>query len=145
MFRRGMSRYVNSGVAILLCVAVAAPPALAQMRQTAPPVSGATPAPPAEKRPVEQTTMGMLEGAAKNVDPGAGTLQVSSGPFGIFPKTLEVTDNTLIQVEGRQATLSDIREGETVRASYETRETKNLATRIEVIPGPQGEKRGTSR
>ncbi len=79
MFRCAIPRYVNLGAAILLGMAVAAGSALAQMQQTAPPASGAPPAPPAEKRPAEQTTMGTLEGAAKNVDPGAGTLQVSDG------------------------------------------------------------------
>jgi hypothetical protein len=133
MFPCRTSRYVNSGAAILLSMAALGGPAWAQMQQTAPSVT-APPAHPAEQRPVEQAGMGMLEGAAKHVDPGARTLQVSTGPFGIFRKTLEVTGDTQIQVEGRQATLSDIQEGETVRASYETRETRNIATRIEVIP-----------
>lgn len=145
MFPCAISCYRTVGTVILLGVTVAAAPALAQMQQTAPPVPGAAPAaPPTEQRPIERTTMGMLEGAAKNVDPGAGTLQVSRGPSGIFRTTLEVTDNTLIQVEGRHATLSDIREGETVRASYETRDTKNVATRIEVILTGQGRNSGVS-
>jgi len=126
------SRRVVLGITILLVMGVAAGPALAQMQ--APPPS----APPVGKPSAEQTTMGVLQGAVKNVDPGAGTLQVSTGPFGIFGETLEVTGDTQIQVEGRQATLADIREGGTVKASYETRETKNVATKIKVITPPQG-------
>jgi hypothetical protein len=135
MFRYPRSHYVNSAAAILLGMAALAGPAWAQMQQTGP-SPAAPPAPPVERRPVEQTGMGMLEGRAKNVDPGAGTLQVSTGPLGVLHKTLEVAGDTQIQVEGRQATLSDIREGETVRASYETREARNVATRIEVIRVP---------
>ena len=132
MFFYTASRRVVLGIATLLVMGVAADSALAQMQ--APPPS----APPVGKPSAEQTTMGMLQGAAKDVDPGAGTLQVSTGPFGIFWKTLEVTGDTQIQVEGRRATLADIREGASVKASYETRETKNVATKIEVTTPPQG-------
>ena len=127
MFRYAASRCVVLGTAAVLVIGAAAGPGLAQMQ-----------APPAGKPPAEQTTMGMLQGAVKNVDPGAGTLQVSTGPFGMLRKTLEVTGDTQIQVEGRQATLADIREGATIKASYEMRETKNVATKIEVTPSPQG-------
>jgi hypothetical protein len=43
-------------------------------------------------------------------------------------------------MEGRQATLADIREGTKVKASYETREGKNFARRIEVLPAREAEK-----
>jgi len=143
MSRSVLSRYVAVG--ILSCAVAAVVPAQAQMQQPAPPAPGAVPAQPPTNRSAEQVRMGMLEGAVANVDPGAGTLQVSSGPFGILRKTLDVTGDTLIQVEGRQATLADIREGERVNASYETRETKNVATRIEVISTRPGGKSGASR
>lgn len=142
MFRT--SHHVNSAAAILLGMAALAGPAWAQMQQTGP-TPAAPPVPPVEKRPVEQTGMGMLEGTAKKVDPADGTLQVSTGPLGTLRKTLEVTGDTQIQVEGRQATLADIREGETVRASYETHDAKNVATRIEVIPSQPAAKGGVSR
>ena len=125
-------RFISFGASILVGLAVLAGPTWAQMQQTAP--SWNPPyAPAAHRSPVEPTSMGMLEGTAKNVDPGTGTLQVSTEPLGAFRKTLEVTGDTQIQVEGRAGTLSDIQEGETVRASYETRAMHNVATQIEVI------------
>jgi Cu/Ag efflux protein CusF len=142
MSRYTLSRYGSVVVAgAALCALAAAAPAQVQGQQMAPPPSGAPPS----VRSAEQTRMGTLEGAVKNVDPGAGTVQVSAGPFGMFRKTLEVTADTFIQVEGRQATLADIREGERVNASYETHETKNVATRIEVIPAQPKSKSGASR
>jgi len=135
-----VSRCAVRGIAILLVMGVAAGPALAQMQAPAPSV------PPVGRPSAERTTMATVEGAVKNVDPGAGMLQVSTGPFGIFWKTLEVTGDTQIQVDGRQATLADIREGATVKASYETRETKNVARTIEVTaPSQPGGKPGKSQ
>jgi uncharacterized protein DUF5666 len=77
---------------------------------------------------------GMIEGSVKRVDPGAGTLQVSSGPGGMFGRTVEVTSDTQIQIQGREGTLADLQEGSSVKASYETRDGKTVATRIEVVP-----------
>src|SRR5262249_21566129 len=125
--------------AIALSLAIVAGPAMAQVK----PAPGTSPTtPPASERPsvVDKTTTGMLEGSVKKVDPGANTVQVSSGLFGILRKTLEVNSNTEIQMEGRQATLADVREGEKVKASYESRDGKNIATRIEVMPGREAEK-----
>ncbi len=134
------SRCAVRGIAILLVMGVAAGPALAQMQT--PPPSG----PPVAKPSAERTAIGVVEGAVRNVDRGAGMLQVSTGPFGIFWKTLEVTGDTQIQVEGRQATLADIREGAPVKASYETRETKNVAKTIEVTaPTQPGGRSGKSQ
>jgi hypothetical protein len=79
----------------------------------------------------------MLEGSVKKVDPAAGTLQVAAGPLGILGRTLEVDSNTQIQVEGREGTLADLQEGTKVKAAYETREGKSVATRIEVVPAQQ--------
>ena len=74
----------------------------------------------------------ILEGSVKKVDPGAGTLQVTAGPLG--NRILEVAEDTLIAVDGRQATLADLQEGAKVKAAYESRDGKNVATRIEVVP-----------
>src|SRR5258706_5993174 len=142
MFPSAISRSRSAAAGVLLGMTLVAVPALAQMQQNAP--SPAAP-PPVTVAPVEKTTTDELEGAVKNVDPGAGTLQVSYGPFGFFRRTIEVTDTTVIQVEGRQATLSDIREGEKVKASYERRETKNVATRAEGVPIQQNTKGSMSR
>jgi hypothetical protein len=138
---KAASRFVVRRITTFLIVGVAAGPALAQIPMQAPPPT----APPVGKPSAEQTTTGLLEGAVKEVNPGAGTLQVSTGPFGMFWKTLEVTGDTRIQVEGRQAALADIREGAMVKASYETRETKNVATKIEVTAPAQAGGKPASR
>ena len=143
MFPRASSRSRRVGASIVLGVTLVAAPAFAQIQQTAP--SPAQVPPPVTVAPGEKTTTDQLEGAVKNVDPGAGTLQVSYGPLGLFRRTMDVTDRTVIQVDGREATLADIREGEKVKASYERHETKNVATRVEVIPVQQGTKRSTSK
>ncbi len=70
----------------------------------------------------------------KKVDPATQTVQISAGLFGLLGRTLQVDDRTQIQVEGRQGTLADIREGTKVKAAYESRDGKNVATRIEIAP-----------
>ena len=84
--------------------------------------------------PAPGVALGMLEGSVKAVDPGNSTLKVSSGPLGIMGRTVEVNSGTQINVEGRQGSLADLQEGTKIRASYETREGKDIATRIEVMP-----------
>ena len=74
----------------------------------------------------------ILEGSVKKVDPGAGTLQVTAGPLG--NRILEIAEDTQIAVDGREATLADLREGTKVKAAYESRDGKNVATRIEIVP-----------
>jgi Cu/Ag efflux protein CusF len=142
MIRRRMG-YMGLAAAVVLGLVLAAGPVLAQMSPsipgTPPPPSGAAPAAKAEK-----TTTGMLEGSVKKVDPGSGELQVSSGPLGIFHKTLEVSNSTDIQMHGQRGTLADLREGEKIKASYESHDGKNFATRIEVT-GEGKEPAGASR
>jgi Cu/Ag efflux protein CusF len=127
--------YMGLAAAVVLGLVLAAGPVLAQV---SPSIPGAPPAPsgaaPAAKAPAERTTTGMLEGSVKKVDPGSGELQVSSGPLGVFHKTLEVSNSTDIQMNGQRGTLADLREGEKIKASYESRDGKNFATRIEVAP-----------
>jgi hypothetical protein len=140
MIGRAM-RYMTVAAAVALILVLAAGPVLAQVGRPAPVIPGAPPAPsgvpPADKPPVEKITTGMLEGAVKKVDPGAGELHVSSGLFGVFRKTLEVSNDTEIQMNGQKGTLADLREGETVKASYESRDGKNFATRIEAMPAEE--------
>jgi len=134
-----ISRYITLAVVIALSLAIAAGPVMAQTQQSPPLPGGSTPSP--SERPTEKApTMGMLEGAVKKVDPAAGTLQVSSGPFGILGRTLEVTTDTQIQVEGRQGSLTDLREGAKVKAAYESRNGKNVATQIEVMPAQENQR-----
>jgi Cu/Ag efflux protein CusF len=135
MFRHPWSRLALVALLVALASAVAGAPARAQ--QT-------VPAPAA--RPAEAQTQGIFEGSVKKVDPGAGTVQVSSGLFGLLGRTLQVTGDTQIQVEGRQATLADIQEGANVKASYEVRDGKSVATRLEVMPpGRTGARSGAGQ
>ena len=110
--------------AVLLAVAIAPPQVQAQ--QSMPGVEGSPAAPEAS-----------IEGTVKKVTPEARTLEVSTGALGLWGKTLEVTDGTQIQAEGRRATLEDIREGAKVKASYETRVGTSFATRIDLPPMPE--------
>jgi len=131
-----VSRYMTLAMAFALSLAIAAGPAMAQAQQTPPPSAPASPSSPSSRTPAEKPSepkMGTLEGSVKKVDPAAGTVQVSSGPFGILGRTLEVTNDTQIQVQGRQGTLADLREGTKVKASYESRDGKNVAKQIDVM------------
>jgi Cu/Ag efflux protein CusF len=110
--------------AVLLAVAIAPPQVQAQ--QSMPGVEGPPAAPAAS-----------IEGTVKKVNPEAKTIEVSTGALGLWGKTLEVTDGTQIQAEGRRATLEDIREGAKVKASYETRVGTSFATRIDLLPMPE--------
>lgn len=143
MIRRRMG-YMGLAVAIVVGLTLAAGPVLAQTSPSIPRAPAAPSGVPPAKAPVEKTTTGMLEGAVKKVDPGSGELQVSSGPLGIFHKTLEVSNSTDIQMNGQKGTLADLREGEKVKASYESRDGKNFATRIEVTAEAK-EPRGASQ
>lgn len=104
-------------------------PAMAQSPQPVPPGSPGASGP--------RTTLASVEGTVRKVDPAAGKVQVSSGLFGLFGTTLDVTSDTQIQVEGRQTSLADIREGDKVKASYEVREGQSIAKSIRVTPAPE--------
>jgi Cu/Ag efflux protein CusF len=77
---------------------------------------------------------GLLEGTVKSVDPTTGTVQVSTGLFGLFGKTLQLSGDTEVQIEGRLGSLTEIREGAKVKVVYAVRGGKNLATHIELTP-----------
>lgn len=114
-------------VACSLIVLIASGPVWAQTQS---PMPGPPTSPAAPARPVASS----LDGKVTKVDLTAGTVQVSTGLFGLFGRTLSVTGETQVQVEGRQGTLADLSEGAEVKASYEMREGKNIATRIELMP-----------
>jgi hypothetical protein len=46
-------------------------------------------------------------------------------------EVLVILPETVISVDGREAKLSDIQEGQDVRASYDDRDGRNVASRIE--------------
>ena len=83
---------------------------------------------------VEKST-GVIEGKLTRVDGRSETVDVSVGFLGLLGKTLEVNRDTLIQVNGREAKFADLQEGAKVKAFYEERGAKLVATRIEVSPG----------
>jgi len=119
--------------AILLLIPV---PALSQTAPTPPPASvvpgPGLVGPPAARLPSPlPLPEKLLDGPVKSVDPRAKTVQVG-GALGLLSTTLAVTEDTQIAVEGAPASLQDLREGDEVNASYETREGKNVATSIGV-------------
>jgi Cu/Ag efflux protein CusF len=120
-----MLRRVTILVSLVGVLLLASAPIHAQL-QTAPPQ-------PAAARPMTSE----MEGTVKKIDAASGTVQVSTGLWGLLGRTLAVTGETQIQLEGRQASLADIREGTKVKASYEVLEGKSVARRIEVMPPPQ--------
>jgi hypothetical protein len=75
---------------------------------------------------------GVIEGKLTRVDGRTETVDVSIGPLSLLGKTLEVRPETLIQVDGREARFADLQEGARVKAFYEERGFKLVATRIEV-------------
>ena len=90
-----MMRIARLLLVVGVMLAVAAAPGWAQTQM-----------PPAPAAPANATPAS-LEGTVKKVDQNAKTVLVSSGLFGLFGRTLEVTGDTQIQVEGRQATLME--------------------------------------
>jgi hypothetical protein len=131
MEHRARSRYTSCGAVVALSLLAAASPALAQVTPPAPsaPGGGLTALPP-----MERSTAGIVEGSVKKIDPSSQTVQIPTGLFGILGRTLGVTQQTQIQVEGRPGAISDLEEGKKVRAAYEGRDGKNVATLIEVMP-----------
>jgi hypothetical protein len=74
---------------------------------------------------------GVIEGTLTRVDGRTESVDVSIF-LGLLGKTLEVGRDTLIQVNGREARFADLQEGAKVKAFYEERGAKLVATRIEV-------------
>lgn len=137
-----MNRFVRT---TMMAVALASMTgaAAAQVPQ---PVPAPTPV-PAPNRPMTETARpvtGVVEGTVKKIDPASGTLQVSSGLFGLFGKTLQVGPDTRISVDGRDSSLAEVREGTRVKASYETRNGLTVATRIEAMPSRDTSSRRSS-
>ncbi len=79
---------------------------------------------------------GMIEGKLTRVDGQTETVDVSIGFLGLLGKTLEINRDTLIQVNGREARFADLQEGAKVKAFYQERGAKLVATRLEVSASP---------
>jgi Cu/Ag efflux protein CusF len=134
-------RIVTVLASVVALVALVVAPVMAQSQ---PPASSApatsAPAPskaPATDKAVEKAKDKEVEGTVKKIDPAAKSVQVSSGLLGLFGATLEVNDQTKINVQGKDGALSDIREGAKVKASYESRDGKNVAKSIDVMPAEE--------
>ena len=123
-----MNRYVRMTVMAVALTSMAAGAAGAQVP---PPAPAPAPAPDRPMSETQRPVIGLVEGTVKKVDPAAGTLQISSGFFGLFGKTLRVGPDTQISIDGRDSNLAEVRQGTKVKASYETRNGLTVATRIE--------------
>lgn len=129
-----MHHHVKTIAATVTLLAATAAPVWAQTPPPSPPPP-TTPTPGIQTPPPSATpATNTVEGKVKSVDPVARTISVSSGWLGfLFGKTLEVGPDTHIMVGGKDSSLAAVREGAQVKASYETRDGKMLATRIEVV------------
>jgi hypothetical protein len=133
-------------VGIALALGLAAGPVWTDAQTPAP---GTTPPPgtaaPADRTPPrapaermdKKIELSQVEGKVKKVDPAENKIQVGSGLFGMLGRTVSVTSDTDILVDGRKATLADIREGAQAKVSYESRDGRNVARSIEVLPAEQ--------
>ncbi len=126
--RHILNRLVSAG-AILACVVSLAGAQTAPTSPSPPTTPGTLSGPPARSANIPQAKL--VDGPVKQVDPLAKTVSVG-WLFGLFSTTLEVTEETRIAVDGRAASLMDIREGAKVKAAYEARDDKNVAKSIEV-------------
>ncbi|HEX7217103.1 MAG TPA: hypothetical protein VF578_23035 [Methylomirabilota bacterium] len=128
MERHQIRRYIGRGIGIALGLVVAAAGV-----NTAPAVAQAHAGPRAAQTLARvDRGAGMIEGKLTRVDGRTETVDVSIGPLSLLGKTLEVRSDTLIQVDGREARFADLQEGAKVKAFYEERGAKLVATRIEV-------------
>ena len=77
---------------------------------------------------------GSVEGTVRKVDVETGTIQISSGPLGLKERTLQLSEDTVVKVGDREASVTEIFEGSKVTAYYETRNRKYVATHIDLVP-----------
>jgi len=126
-----MSSHVKTLAIAVTLLVVAGAPVWAQMPQTpSPPSAPGVQAPP----PAVPSAPSTVEGNVRRVDPVARTISVSSGWLGfLFSKTLEVGPDTQITVAGKDSSFAAIQPGAKVKASYETRGGRMIASRIEVL------------
>lgn len=128
--KRKLTPLVSAAAMLLLTTL----PATAQTTPAPPPASAVPGALAPADQPAARTPDArqekFIDGPVKKVDPVGKTVQVG-WLLGLFSTTLEVTDGTQIAVEGAKASLQDIREGDKVKAAYETRDGRYVAKSIE--------------
>ncbi len=133
-----MMRRLTPLVVAAAILALTVPPVMAQVVPSPGPAAPGGPgsadlsAPKSPMPPQEKVI-----GSVQKVDPAAKTVQVE-WYLGLFNTRLEVTGDTQISVGGTKASLTDIREGDRVKAAYEARDGKNIAKAIEVMPEEKG-------
>lgn len=130
MQRRPIRPYIGPCIGLVIGVAAAAAGATVDAGFAMAQVRAGQPAGQTLAR-VERGA-GIIEGKLTRVDGRTETVDVSIGPLSLLGKTLEVHADTLIQVDGREARFADLQEGAKVKAFYEERGAKLVATRIEV-------------
>jgi hypothetical protein len=81
---------------------------------------------------------GVIEGWLTRVDGQRETVDVSIGLFRLLGRTLAVGRDTRIEVDGREARFADLHEGARVKAFYQERGARLVATRLEVSSGAGG-------
>ena len=98
------------------------------------PATAQFPVPPPSRDRAPVTPVSILEGTVIRVDMSEGRLHIAAGLFGNVGRTLEVAADTAIHVRGQARPLSEIHEGDRVKASYEVRNGVNVARAISVTP-----------
>ena len=68
-----------------------------------------------------------MEGKIQSIDTANNAVVLDNGT------TLVCDDGTTIAMEGKASKLEDLNEGATVKVSYEEKDGKNVASRIEAI------------
>jgi hypothetical protein len=126
----GMTRYMTRGLVGALAAAalVALPAAPAGARPPHPLQPGA-------RLARLERGAGMIEGKLTRVDGRTESVDVSVGLLGLLGKTIEINQDTQIQVNGREGRFADLQEGAKVKAFYEERGAKLIGTRLEVTTG----------
>jgi Cu/Ag efflux protein CusF len=68
-----------------------------------------------------------LEGMIQSIDSGSKEVALDNG------SKIALDDSTTITIEGKEGKLEDLKEGAKVKASYEEKDGKNVADKLEVM------------
>jgi hypothetical protein len=109
--------------------------ALVALPETPAPAQPPHPLQPAPRLAPRERGAGVIEGKLTRVDGRTESVDVSVGLLGLLGKTIEINQDTRIQVNGREGRFADLQEGAKVKAFYEERGAKLVGTRLEVTTG----------
>jgi hypothetical protein len=79
--------------------------------------------------------LGDMTGYVGRVDRESRTVDVSASPLGIRPVAIVLTNDTAIEVNGKQGAIGDLWKDLPVRVYYEVRDNTRYATSIQVTSG----------